>query len=187
MKRAQVRKLPALMGCFFLIGLVTFGGGLAMMPLLQREVVQRRGWISEAELLDCYAISRCTPGVVAVNTATYVGYRTAGALGGVCATLALVAPSFVIIMVLALFLQQFAGNRWVQHALAGIRAAVAALSVGAVLQLYRAGVKGAAGNALMAAALLLSAFGLASPVLLVLGAVALGLALELARGRRARP
>lgn len=186
MNRVTLRTLRSLYACFFKIGLTTFGGGLAMLPMLQREVVQRHAWVTEAEVLDCYAISRCTPGVVAVNTATYVGYRTGRVPGGVIATLGLVTPSIVIITILALFLRGFAEYSAVQHALAGIRVAVCVLSLLAVVRLYRSGVKGAFANAVLAVSLLLCLLLPVSPVWLVLGAVALGVGLELVRGWRRR-
>ena len=93
---------------FARIGGLTFGGGYAMLPMLQREVVERRGWATEEELADYYAIGQCTPGVIAVNTATFIGYRQAGVIGGIFATLGVVFPSLVIITVIAAFLTNFA-------------------------------------------------------------------------------
>ena len=169
---------------FFRIGLLTFGGGYAMLPMLQREVVEKRRWVTEEDVLDCYAIGQCTPGVIAVNTATFVGYRQKGVLGGALATLGVITPSVIIITLIALLLSGFADNPYVIHAFAGIRLAVAALSLMAVIKLYKSGVKGAVGNALLAAAFLLRVLLKLSPVILVLAAVALGVVLELIRGRR---
>ena len=173
-----------LIAAFFRIGCMAFGGGYVMLPLLQREIVEKRGWITQEELLDCFAIGQCTPGIIAVNAATFVGYRRAGVAGGAFATLGIVLPSLLIIGVLSGVLQAVAAYPVVIHAFAGIRAAVAALVLAAVISLYRKGVKGAAGNAACVGALALAVLGV-SPVWIVLAAVALGIVPELIRGRRA--
>ena len=103
-----MKKLWQLFYTFAIVGVTTFGGGYAMLPALQREVVEKRGWASEEELMDWYAIGQCTPGVIAVNTATFAGQKQAGALGGVFATLGVVFPSLVIITIIAAFIQGFA-------------------------------------------------------------------------------
>ena len=112
---------------FAQIGVCTFGGGYAMLPILQREVVEKRGWATEDELMDYYAIGQCTPGVIAVNTSTFIGYRLRGVPGAITATAGMVFPSLVIITIIAAFIQQFAHLAVVQHAFAGIRIAVCAL------------------------------------------------------------
>ena len=122
---------------FSRVGVCTFGGGYAMLPILQREVVDKKSWISEDELADCYAIGQCTPGVIAVNTATFVGYRQKGNSGGMIATLGVVFPSIVIIMVIAAFLQNFADIPAVGHAFSGVRACVCALIASSVLKLRK--------------------------------------------------
>ena len=122
---------------FFKIGLFTFGGGYAMLPILQREVVDKHHWVTEEEVLDIYAIAQCTPGVIAVNTATFVGTKLNGALAGAVATIAVVTPSLIIITIISTILKSFASIVIVQHALAGIRAAVAALVVVSVSKLYK--------------------------------------------------
>ena len=94
---------------FAKIGAFTFGGGAAMLPILQQEIVDKKGWCSEEELTDYYAIGQCTPGIIAVNTATFVGVKQKGNLGGVVATLGVVFPSVVIITIIAAFLRNFAG------------------------------------------------------------------------------
>lgn len=177
---------------FFKVGLFTFGGGYAMLPILQREVVEKRNWITEEELLDCYAIGQCTPGVIAVNTATYIGFQRKGALGSFTATLAMVLPSFLIISLIALFLRNFADNVLVQYAFIGIRVAVAVLVTEALIKLYKKGVKGALANGIFAAALLYSLLPdfvpvlgqFFSPVWIVLAAVLLGIVLAWKEGRQ---
>lgn len=126
---------------FFKLGLFTFGGGYAMLPLLQREVVEKKGWATEQDLLDYYAIGQSTPGIIAVNTATFVGYFQAGILGGVMATLGLVLPSIIIILLLATVLTQFTDWPILQHAFVGIRVAVSALVGFSVYRLGKAGIK----------------------------------------------
>ncbi len=166
---------------FFKVGILTFGGGYAMLPMLQREVVEKRGWVTEEEVLDCYAIGQCTPGVIAVNTATFVGFKRCGVLGACLATVGLVLPSLIIISVIALVLRNFAEIEAVQHAFGGIRVAVCVLVIFAVAKLFRSGVKDALGLVVCAIAFALTVvFGL-SPVILVVCAIVLGIALGLCR------
>ena len=122
---------------FARIGGLTFGGGYAMLPMLQKEVVEKRGWATEEELMDYYALGQCTPGIIAVNTATFVGQNTAGNLGGIIATLGVVFPSLIIINLIAIFLQNFADLPVVQNAFAGIRVCVCVLVFNAVVKLWK--------------------------------------------------
>ena len=122
---------------FAKVGVCTFGGGYAMLPILQRELVEQKSWASEAELTDYFAIGQCTPGVIAANTATFVGHKLRGPLGGVTATLGLVFPSVVIILVIAACLQNFADLPIVVHAFNGVRACVCALILSSVLKLRK--------------------------------------------------
>jgi chromate transporter len=122
---------------FARIGGLTFGGGYAMLPMLQREVVEKYHWATEEELADYYAIGQCTPGVIAVNTATFVGYRQAGIAGGIFATLGVVFPSIVIISIIAAFLTNFAELKVVQYAFEGIRVCVCVLIFNAVQKLWK--------------------------------------------------
>ncbi|HIZ94015.1 chromate transporter [Flavonifractor sp. An112] len=122
---------------FAKIGVCTFGGGYAMLPILQRELVEKRDWTTEAELSDYFAIGQCTPGIIAVNTATFVGHKLKGPVGGVVATLGLVFPCLVIIMLIAAFLQNFAELPAVIHAFNGVRACVCALILSSVLKLRK--------------------------------------------------
>ena len=177
-----MNELAQLFAAFFKVGLFTFGGGYAMLPILRREVVEKAHWVTDEELLDCYAIGQCTPGVIAVNTATYVGFQKGSALGSALATLAVVLPSLIIISVIALFLRGFASNPWVVSAFAGIRVAVGVLVLDAVIKLYKKGVKGALANGIFAASFLASVlFGL-SPVWIILPVIALGICLGFRRG-----
>ena len=130
-------KLLDLFFTFARIGGLTFGGGYAMLPMLQKEVVEKRKWATEEELMDYYALGQCTPGIIAVNTATFVGQNTAGNLGGIVATLGVVFPSLIIITLIAMFLQNFADLAIVQNAFAGIRVCVCVLVFNAVVKLWK--------------------------------------------------
>lgn len=181
---------------FAQVGVCTFGGGYAMLPILQREVVEKRGWATEEELADYFAIGQCTPGIIAVNTATFVGAKRKGTLGGVIATLGVVFPSVVIITLIAAFLKSFAHIPAVGHAFAGVRAAVVALIASSVLKLGKTTVKDGFSVGVFAAVFLLSAFSswlkallpaaafLFSPVVYVLLAGGMGLLLTLWKGGR---
>ncbi len=162
---------------FCKVGALTFGGGYAMLPMLQREIVERRGWITEEEILDCYAIGQCTPGVIAVNTATFVGCRQKGVLGAAAATLGVVAPSVLIIAVLAGVIRRFSHLTLVGNAFAGIRVAVCVLVGQAVVRLWKKGVKGAGAMAVFAGALLLSVLFQVKAIWIVALAILGGLAL----------
>ena len=122
---------------FAKMGVMTFGGGMAMLPILQREVVEDRHWSTEEELVDYYAIGQCTPGIIAVNIATFVGQKRKGALGGIVATLGMVFPSLVIISILAGLITNFSSVTWVQDAFAGIQVCVCVLIFNAVVKLLK--------------------------------------------------
>lgn len=122
---------------FFRIGLFTFGGGYAMLPLLQREIVEKKHWATEEELLDYFAVGQCTPGIIAVNTATFVGFKEKKLSGAIFATLGIVSPSLVIITVIAALLSNFAYIAAVQNAFAGIRVAVCVLILNSIVKLWK--------------------------------------------------
>ena len=122
---------------FAKIGSITFGGGLAMLPILQREIVDKQGWATEEELLDYYALGQCTPGIIAVNTATFIGYKQRGILGGIFATLGVIFPSIVIITIIAAFINNFLEYEIVNYAFNGIRVCVCVLILDAVLKLWK--------------------------------------------------
>lgn len=132
-----MKKLLNLFISFSKVGALTFGGGLAMLPLLRKEIVEKQGWATDDELLDYYAIGQCTPGIIAVNTATFIGFNQCGILGGIVATLGVVFPSIIIILLLASILQGFIEYDIVQHALNGIRAVVCALLGHTVISLAK--------------------------------------------------
>lgn len=174
----------ALFFTFAKVGVCTFGGGYAMLPILQREVVEKKHWATDDQLADYFAIGQCTPGVIAVNTATFVGYTRCGVAGGVVATLGVVFPSVIIIGLIAAFLQNFAHIPAVGHAFAGVRACVCALIFTSVLRLAKTSVVDVPSAVIFVAVLLLSAFFGLSPVLLVLVAGVCGLALRQLKGWR---
>lgn len=163
---------------FMQVGGLTFGGGYAMLPILQREVVEKRGWATDEELTDYFAVGQCTPGIIAVNTATFVGQKQAGVLGGIVATLGIVAPSLVTISVLAGFINTFAEVAVVKNAFAGIRVCVCVLIFNAVCKLWKGSVKSKLALAIFAVVTLGSLFFDLSPVLFVVVAAVLGICLE---------
>ena len=173
-----MKKLWQLFYTFAIVGVTTFGGGYAMLPALQREVVEKRGWATEEELMDWYAIGQCTPGVIAVNTATFAGQKQAGALGGIFATLGVVFPSLVIITIIAAFIQGFAAIPAVQHAFAGIRACVCVLILNAVVKLWKKSVIDWKTGAIFGVVFLGSVFLHLSPVIYVILAAAAGILLK---------
>ena len=132
-----MRELWNLFQSFVLIGSLTFGGGYAMLPMLTKEIVEKHKWATEEELLDYFAIGQCTPGVIAVNTATIIGYRRKGVIGAAFATLGVVLPSLLLITLIAAFLKNFMDIVWIAHAFAGIRIAVCALIAATVWKLIR--------------------------------------------------
>ena len=184
---------------FAKVGVCTFGGGYAMLPILQRELVEKRGWVREEELSDYFAIGQCTPGVIAVNTATFVGHKKKGAVGGVAATLGVVFPSLVIIMLIAAFLQNFAELPVVIHAFNGVRACVCALILSSVLKLRKSTVMDLPTLCIFAVVLVLAVVGnfvpfpegtalaavmgfVCSPIVLVVAAGVAGLCIRAAKG-----
>lgn len=141
---------------FFKIGAFTFGGGYAMIPLIQREAAEKHGWVTEEDILDIIAIAESTPGPIAINSATFVGYRACGVLGSVMATLGVVLPSFVIIFAISFVLRQFQEIKAVQYAFQGIRAGVLALLCKALWGMYKKNKKNWASYIVMAGSFLLT-------------------------------
>lgn len=141
---------------FARIGALTFGGGLAMLPMLKYELCEKHKWVTEDEIMDYYAIGQCTPGIIAVNTATFVGYKKKGIIGGIVATLGMIFPSIIIILLVATVLNVFIGNEILGHALAGIRAAACALIAGTVVTLAKKGITDIIGGIIFLATLVIS-------------------------------
>lgn len=160
---------------FFRIGLFTFGGGYAMLPMLESEVVNKKKWATYDELMDYFAVGQCTPGVIAVNTATFIGYKQKRISGGLAATAGVIAPSIIIIVIIASLLTNFAEIPAVQHALSGIRIAVCVLIFKAVLKMMKSGIQDGYGIGIFIAALAASYLNLIPTVMIVLIAGTLGL------------
>lgn len=163
-----------LFAVFFRIGALTFGGGYAMLPILQREIVRKNGWVSEEEILNYFAIGQCTPGIIAINTATFVGQKRKGALGALLATFGFMAPSIIIISIIAASLQNFAQTPAVQHAFVGVRCAVAVMILNAVIKLQRAAFKTAGGYVIFGIVLIVGLLFKPSPVPIIIGAALAG-------------
>jgi len=160
------------------IGIMTFGGGMTMLPILQREVVDRKGWVTEEELMDYYAIGQCTPGIIAVNTATFIGQKYKGIPGGILATLGVVTPSLLIITLLAGIIQEFSHLPAVKNAFAGIQVCICVLIFNAVKKLLKKAVIDKRTAAIFAAVLLGGVFLDLSPVWFVIAAALAGIALK---------
>ena len=169
---------------FARIGVCTFGGGYAMLPLLQREIVEKHGWASEQELMDYYAIGQCTPGIIAVNTATFVGNKQRGIAGAVCATAGMVFPSLVIIIAIAAFIQKFAHMTIVKNAFSGVRIAVCALVLQSVWKMSKKSVIDLPTALILILTFLSVAFFGVSPVIMVVIAGGIGILIGLIRRRR---
>ncbi|WP_320120981.1 chromate transporter [uncultured Sphaerochaeta sp.] len=170
---------------FLKIGGLTFGGGYAMLPMLQREVIDIHHWVTEEEVLDIYAVGQCSPGIIAVNTATMIGYRKRGIPGAIAATLGEVTPSLVIITMLATILLQVQDNQWVQRAFGGIRVAVCALITQSVITLSKKSLIDLPTVLLYLATVSLTlAFSL-SPLVVVPFAILYGLAVQRIKRRKA--
>ena len=162
---------------FARVGVMTFGGGYAMLPILEREIVEDRGWATHEELMDYYAVGQCTPGVIAVNTATFIGRKREGILGGVFATLGVVFPSVVIITLIAGVLTSFAEIPAVKSAFAGIRVCVCVLIFNAVVKLWKGAVPDKAALVLCLAVFILSVFLDISPIVFVVFCAGAGILL----------
>lgn len=169
---------------FARIGGLTFGGGYAMLPMLQREVVENKQWATELELANYYAIGQCTPGIIAVNVATWIGQKQKGARGAVAATLGVVFPSFVIILLIATVLNRFSDAPAVAHAFAGIRVGVCVLVFNAVVKLWKTAVQDKFALAVFAVVFCASVFLGVSAVALVLSAGVIGLLASRLRGEK---
>ena len=180
-----MKELWKMFWAFARIGGLTFGGGYAMLPMLQKEVVEKHGWATEEELMDYYAIGQCTPGVIAVNTATFVGQKARGLAGAIFATLGVVFPSVVIITLIAAFLSNFAHLAVVQNAFAGVRVCVCVLIFNAVIKLWKKSVVDKAALVIFLAVFLGSCLLELSPVIWVLLAGGAGLLIKKWEGKKA--
>ena len=169
---------------FAKVGVMTFGGGYAMLPILQREVVENKKWAKEEELMDYFAIGQCTPGVIAVNTATFIGHKLKGVFGAIVATLGVVLPSLLIITALAGVIEAFSHLVWVRNAFGGIRVCVCVLICNAVVKLFKKAVIDKVTFAIFLIVALGSYFTPLSPVVFVLLAGAAGILIRALGGKK---
>lgn len=169
-----MKELLELFLSFARVGVLTFGGGYAMLPMLQKEVVEKHRWTTEEELMDYFAVGQCVPGVIAVNSATFVGSKIKGFAGAIAASLGVVFPSLLIIIAIAAFIQSFSELEIVQNAFAGIRVAVCVLIFSSVIKLFKKAIADKFTLALFSAVFLLSVFADISPVLFVIIAAVFG-------------
>lgn len=168
---------------FAKIGVMTFGGGYAMLPILQREVVDNKGWVTEEELMDYFAIGQCTPGVIAVNTATFVGYKNKGILGGIFTTLGVIFPSLIIISLLAGVIEAFSHVVWVKNAFGGIRICVCVLIINATVKLGKKAIIGLPTLIIFLIVALGSFLTDLSPIIFVVAAAIAGILLKAFGGK----
>ncbi|MBO5783385.1 MAG: chromate transporter [Clostridia bacterium] len=182
----KAKKLWTLFSTFFKIGGFTFGGGYAMIPLIQREVVEKHGWASEDDILEILAIAESTPGPIAINSATFIGSRVAGFWGSACATLGVVLPSYLIITLIAFVLRNFLEVDAVRYAFFGIRAGVLALILKSLWTMAKKCPKTVLAYGIAAAAFLISALFDINVLFIIIGAAVVGIVSSLILERRAK-
>lgn len=170
-----MKELLKLFFVFARIGGFTFGGGYAMLPMIQKEIVENNKWATDEEIMNYYAVGQCTPGVIAVNVATFIGYKLKGLWGAAFATLGVISPSVVIITIIAAFISNFTHISAVQHALAGINVIVSVLVLNAVINLWKKGIKNIFGIVLFALAFGVSVFLDISPLYIIVISVLCGI------------
>lgn len=184
-KRGYLRSLLELYLAFAKIGAFTFGGGLAMMPIMQRELIEKRGWLTEEELIDYFAIGQSTPGIIAVNVATFVGYKRLGWFGGIIGTIGVVTPSWVIIMLLAGAISSVDKYPLAQKALRGINVAVAALLTSVIVKFSKKTIKSLWNAVFMLLAFALIYFLKVQSVWIIIASLIIGSLLTLYRQKKA--
>ncbi len=171
---------------FLRIGAFTFGGGYAMIPLIQREIVEKNKWLTDEDILDIIAIAESTPGPIAINSATFVGYKVAGFFGAFFSTLGVVLPSFIIILVISFVLEQFEALTAVQYAFNGIRAGVMALIVKALINMYKKCPKGWVTYVVIGASFAVVTFFNVNVLYVIIGCAVFGLITALIAEKRCR-
>lgn len=172
---SKFKSLLTLFLTFFKIGAFTFGGGYAMIPLIEAEVAEKQNWITKDDILEIFAIAESTPGPIAINSATFIGYKVCGVLGSALATLGVVLPSFIIITIIAYVLQEFQSLKVVQYAFFGIRAGVLALIVKAFITMYKKLKKSVFAYILAAASFLIAVFVDINLIYVIIGCAVSGL------------
>lgn len=183
---SKLKKIASLFLAFFKIGAFTFGGGYAMIPLIQKEIAEEKGWISDQEILDVIAIAESTPGPIAINSATFVGYKVAGFWGAFFATFGVVLPSFVVILIISFVLREFAQLKPVKYAFYGIRAGVLALVLKAFVSMYKQCPKKVVAYILMAAAFAVVVLFDVNVIFVIITCGIIGLIASIVAERRAK-
>ena len=171
---------------FLKIGAFTFGGGYAMIPIIEKEMVEKHKWIKSEDILDIFAIAESTPGPIAINSATFIGYKIGGVFGSFCATFGVVLPSFTIISIISLVLREFSDIKAVQYAFNGIRAGVIALIIKALVSMYKKAPKGLFSYILMGASFIIAAFTNINVIYIIIGCALAGLFNSLVIKRRVK-
>lgn len=171
----KIKELFELFFIFCRIGGFTFGGGYAMLPIIQKEIVEKRNWSTDEEIIDYYAIGQCTPGIIAINTATFIGYSKKGITGAIFATTGMVFPSIVIISIIAKFFQHFQDYEIIQNAFGGIRVVVVALIVHTVIKMYKKSVKDNTGIIIFIIAFIAIGIMKVSPILIIILSALIGI------------
>ena len=183
--KSKLRQFVELYLAFLKIGAFTFGGGLAMMPIMQRELIEKRGWLTDEELIDYFAIGQSTPGIIAVNVATFVGYKRLGVLGGIIGTLGVVTPSWVIIMILAGAISSVDKYPVAQKALKGINVAVAALLTSVIVKFSKKTIKSVWNAVLMLTAFVLIYFFKVQSVWIIIASLVIGCLITMYKQKKA--
>lgn len=175
-----MKELMDLYWIFFRMGAFTFGGGYAMLPILQEEIVNKRKWATDEEIIDYYALGQVVPGIIAINTATFIGHKRKGLMGGIFSTLGMVTPSIIIITIIATFFHRFQDYAVVQHAFGGIRVVVVSLIIHAVIKMWKQSVKNKIGFCLFLVSFLVIILSSISPIVVIVVSAMVGL---LSRGK----
>ena len=182
--KTKFKEIFSLFWTFFKIGAFTFGGGYAMIPLIQRETVDKKGWITSDDILEVVAVAESTPGPIAINAATFVGMRVGGVLGAICATLGVILPSFAIISVITVFLNEFSHLQAIRYAFAGIRIGVLALILGALVSMIKKAVKNVFAIILSVLAFISVAFFKVNAIAVIVICAIIGLVFSIALAKR---
>ena len=173
-----MKQLAQLYFAWFKMGLFTFGGGYAMLPMIQKEVIEHYGWATEEEVMDYYAVGQCLPGIIAINTATFIGYHLKGVVGGIVSTLGVITPSFIVIIAIASLISNFSELEIVQNALAGINVAVCVLMFNTIVGLWKKNLKNIGSYTIFLVAIILSFFTDISTVFIVIISGILGIVMS---------
>lgn len=171
----KIKELFELFLIFCRIGGFTFGGGYAMLPIIQKEIVEKRNWATDEEIIDYYAIGQCTPGIIAINTATFIGYKKKGIFGAIFATTGMVFPSIIIITAIGKFFQHFQDYEIIQNAFGGIRVVVVALIVNTVINMYKKSVNDNTGTIIFLISFIAIGFMKISPILIIIVSALIGI------------